>query len=730
MIRTKTKLLRAGLLAVFAAACSTVEPAPHVLPAEDPDVLGEPVYEPMLVLALPPLQTPAARGRPVAAMTARNTPVADVLLAMFKDSDINLVVEESAQATPCTFDIKVATIEEAFESLLRSLDLAWEWDGSFLRIRSNVRATLYVDLLPTTSPAPAGAGSTPAASDLQETEFWSEVEDILPQLVGEGERVIVNQTASTIHVEASPATVERLRELVDTTVRRRNSQVSIEARILEVRLDDQHSLGVNWSLLPGMFETGNTGLGPGGAIVAQTAASGGTAFTFGLLDDGNYSVFVDALARQGQVRVLSSPRVSTMNNRPAAIRVADQIPVISREVITQEGIARTEYSVSFVNAGVSILVTPMIGEDGMISVRIRPEVTQQIGTVVTPDGLIEQPVLSERSTSTVLRAADGQAIVLGGLRSTRKGEVLQGVPFLMDLPLLGQLFSSTTQEREEVELMFVLVPRVLDADWVDEELRRGAHRLVTLRRPFRWNSIGLESFRPEDWVAGALQGQPTSAATPGLRVTAGAAPAPPAATGRQSITRAGLADQLLSRAQRALDDGQVREAIALLEQAVSLDPQRADVLVVAGVLHHRQGDRARARALLDRALAQAPADPLALTARGALELVDGAAHAARRWLEAAHAKAGAPWSACNLGAALLLCGDVDGARVLLLQAAAADSPPELFANLAYALLAGGDVTRAGEQLQRALAAGVDPRNPRIQALLRMIAAAARKQPAP
>lgn len=710
------------------AACSGLQQVDA--PQRDAETaVGDPVYQPMLVVGLPQLQIAAAAGRPLDAMTARNTPIGDVLLGMFKDSDINLMVDPAVQGTTCTFDIKHATVEEAFESLLRSLDLGYEWDGSFLRIRNAVQRTFYVDLLSATPDQDTGSTASTASTSATPppTDFWTELQQMLPQLLGPAGKAIVNQAASTIHVEASPAAVERVREVIDTTMRRRNAQVSLEARLLEVRLNDKHSLGVNWSLLPGLFKSGKTGLTAGDGIVEQMAGSGASALTFGMLDAGDYSVFVDALQSQGQVRVLSSPHVSTMNNVPANIRVVDQIPVISREVITDQGVARSEFSVTFVEAGVTVQVTPMIGEDGQITVDVRPQITEQTGTVITPDALIEQPILSTRATSTVVRVPDGQAVVLGGLRSTRKDEVRQGVPFLMDIPLLGQLFSSTVQNRSEVELMIVLIPRVLDSAWIDEEVRRGAHRLQTMRRPFQWNSIALESFRPEDWSGGTLQGTPFASREPAVRTPSPPPPMPVTDQGL-TVTRGGLAACALRRAQEAIDAGQPRQAVIWLEQALALEPRQVDAMVLAGVLLQRTGSHARARRWLDRAVELAPDDPLASTARGALELADGSPFAAMRYFAGAHARAKTPWSASNLAAAMLLAGQTKEAAALLHGAVTDAAPPELFANLTYVELVGGDRAAAAASLQQALAAGADPRNPRIHALQRMLELATAPKP--
>src|SRR5690606_36868772 len=155
---------------------------------------------------------------------------------------------------------------------------------------------------------------------------------------------------------------------------------------------------------------------------------------------------------------------------------------------------------------------------GLLTVAVTPQVREQTGAVVTPDGLISVPVMSQRQATTLVRVSNGQAIALGGLSSTRKDELRSGVPFLMNIPMLGQLFSRTVQSRSEVELMNVLVPRVLDDSWIAEEVRRGAHRLIELRRDFQWNSIQLEPYCTEDWSGGSLQGDAQSAPSPSVRI--------------------------------------------------------------------------------------------------------------------------------------------------------------------------------------------------------------------
>ncbi|MCA8977569.1 MAG: hypothetical protein KDC98_22790 [Planctomycetes bacterium] len=711
-----------AVLVLGVAACTPIgnASAPHL---DQREGVGKPSYQPMIVVPMPDLAASRVVGQAMESLQARNTPIGDVLLALFRDSDINLIVEPSAQAVECTFDIKQSTVEQAFEALLRSADLGYEWDGDYLRVRDRVKDTLFIDLM-TGAGASGDAGGQDSGGGNNSGDFWSDLQAILPQLMGDDSSVVVNRSAATIHVEARPSRIARLRELVNTTIHRANRQVSLEARVLEVRLNDAYNLGVNWSLLPNLFNANKTGLATGGGVVSQVASSGGSALTFGVLDTGDFSAFVDALQRQGEVRVLSSPRVSTMNNQPANIAVTDQVPYITREVIDDQGVARTEYGVEFVDTGVSLNVRPMIGEDGILSVAITPRVREQTGKVVTPDGLIEVPIVSERTATTLVRVSDGQAIALGGLRSTRKDETRQGVPFLMNIPFVGQLFSNTVQSRTEVELMILLSPRVLDDTWIREEVRRGSHRLVQLRRGFQWNSIGLDGFRPEDWSASHLQGDSAAGAGPGVRVPDGPPGALPEDRGL-TVTRRGLASHWLDRAQVALDESRVRDAIDAIDRAIALEPRNTTALVAAGILHAQKGDAPRARILLDRALALDGDDVVALTARGSLELSSGSAHSARHYMARAHEAAASAATASNLGAVMLALGEIDGAREFLAAMTATPAPPELHANLAYAELEAGDAAAARASLNQAFVAGADAHNPRIVALDQLITAAER-----
>ncbi len=412
-----------------------------------------------------------------------------------------------------------------------------------------------------------------------------------------------------------------------------------------------------------------------------------------------------------------------MNNVPATIRVVEQIPVMSREVIDSVGGLRTEYDVRFVDAGISVDVTPQIGAGGMITAQVSPRVVEQTGTVTTPDGLQTEPILSARETSTTVRVRDGEAIVIGGLRSTRKTEVVSGVPILSDIPLLGAAFRSTRQTDEEVEMMVLLVPRIIDNAWMYEDVRRGAHRLVSLRRPFKNGTIGLETAHAEDWSGSVLGGMARDAKHPGTRVEGDPKPLAVKEGASLTVTRKGLAQRFVARAQAALVEGQLRQAVTYFERALELQPERADLLVLTGVLLMRTEQVVRARQVLRRASQLKPVDPAVLIARGMVEIELGSPDAALPFFMTAYQIVESPWTASNLAGCLMMKGESEIAhRILSKHNKQGNAFAEYFANFSYAKYQRGEYKEAKRYLDRALTAGADPRNPRINALRSLLKA--------
>ena len=507
----------------------------------------------------------------------------------------------------------------------------------------------------------------------------------------------------------------------DNLLTRSRRQVSLEVRIIEVRLNDQYKLGVDLTVFDSWLSSDLTGTLTDGGIAAVTAKSGGDAFSIGFINPGRFELFVDALESQGQVRVLSSPRVSTMNNVAANIRVTEQIPVIDREVIDTEAGSRTEFDIRFVDAGIFLDILPQVGDDGYITLWTNPRIIEQTGTVTTPDGLQEEPILSTRETTTTIRVSDGEAIVLGGLRSTAKGETLSEVPLLSDIPFFGHLFRSTSQSSSEVELIVMVTPRVIDDAWRQEELRRAFHRAMTLRRPFMHSTIFLNDPPEEPWDLGSLSGELPARDLRLMQATNFHEPAVLPALPSATVTRGGLADALFGRAIEAAAAGRFDLAVDRFEQVLALQPGRVEAAVHAGLIELERDRLETATRFLDRALMKSPDDTTALSLRGILALRRGAFSSAVGFLDQAHRLTGDTASASNLAAALIFAGREDQARQLLESLPeTADTPAQAHLNLAYLYLLDGDAERGEQQMVLALGRGAAAGDQRLTALRVML----------
>ncbi|GEM_PF-1667270 len=668
-------------------------------------------------------------GTRVEALSSKSADLRDVLMTLFQGSEINLLIDDGV-AKKASFDIKESTLEQAFLSLLEVYDLSYRWDGSFLRIVPKEQRIFDVDFPSeqfarstgldeeesgTTSQVNQQSISQSGGTNAVSGDFWSALRNDLTDMMEgvEDGKVLINRRLGTVSVEGPPSVVRRVEAYLRAVRRRSMQQVSIEARILEVKLNREFKAGVDYSLLPGFLNSrdpiaNRSGTLTGGAVIAQSTSTGAESLKVGFLNAGQFSIFIDALQSQGQVRVLSSPRVSTLNNVPAIIRVVEQVPVIEREIIDNTTSSRTQFNVRFEDAGVAVSVTPQIGEDGVITAVVRPSIIEVSGFVSTPDKLITEPILNTRTLTTTLRIPDGTPVVLGGLRAKRKTEDVTGIPLLADLPGLGALFRSTVQRSEDTELVIVLFPRILSSSWEAEHLGRSLDRVLRLRRPFRFGTA-LEKEDEGEWVEPLLGGKARSR---GLRADRlGGTKKSPHAVG---LSRTGLSDLALKRAHRHLAAGDATQARREILEAISLDPEKAEAWLLKGVQDMEQGRAAAAEDAFRRVLELDSGNLHASVNLGLLQLragnALGAEHVFRSVLEGAEI----PEVRNDLGIALLRQDRLEEARQAFVEALT--KRPDLVeahGNLAVCAFRLGDLEGARKAYREFLMAGGDPGDPRL-----------------
>ncbi len=268
-----------------------------------------------------------------------------------------------------------------------------------------------------------------------------QVAELVGKYVSRYGKVTTLPERNLLIVEDAPDFHERIERLL-ATIDAEPRQILIEAKILEITLDDGETYGVDWSRI----------FGPGSASSTGTnglAAPGTAGFFFNLVNR-NLNVYLSALSGAGRVKTLSTPKLLALENQEAQAVIGERI---GYKVTTTTNQVTTE-SVQFLETGVILKVTPSVDQRGRILMSIHPEISSATMTGGIP---------SKKSTevTTQLLCEDGQAVFIGGLIKRVSSQRRSGVPLLKDLPAVGGLFSSTEESSASTETVVVITPRIV-----------------------------------------------------------------------------------------------------------------------------------------------------------------------------------------------------------------------------------------------------------------------------
>ncbi len=282
--------------------------------------------------------------------------------------------------------------------------------------------------------------------------LYADIEDIQAKLLRiipkEKGEVFVDNKNNAIVVKATPIILKDIDELIkgwDYQPR----QVLIESKMVKITLDDETKLGVQWE-----FKTGEGNKFVDLVTKLTTSAATGGFFTLGSLTAGEYSATIEALKENKFAEVLSAPRIVVLDGEEAKILVGSSEPyvVATTDPITHLLIQEIKY----IDVGIKLVVTPRIGEDNFITMKVHPEVSK--GEYVLNDQAV-RVILTEADTTMMVK--DGETAILGGLIDTEKSKEIDKVPLLGDIPLLGLLFRKNVDIETKTELIIFITPRIL-----------------------------------------------------------------------------------------------------------------------------------------------------------------------------------------------------------------------------------------------------------------------------
>ncbi len=299
-----------------------------------------------------------------------------------------------------------------------------------------------------------------------------------PGIDGKGVGTVYgDERSNQLLLTAYPGRMQTVLPVV-TALDKKTKAVLIEARILKLSLNPKYDFGINWEKT---FENSPSkdlkNLDFRGAFPINSAISTATSLgtigkiAAGKFDDTEFALELKALKQVEDTKVLANPRLMILNRQEAKINIGDRVPyVVTTSTGTGNNISVSE-EIKFIDVGIMLAVTPIINDDGYISMKIRPEISSQTGTLTTPTKN-QIPLVNTTFIETSVIVQDGVTIILGGLRRDDVGQKRMGIPFLMDLPYVGNLFKSIHDSIQRSEIVILLTPKIVsgDKDILDQPL--------------------------------------------------------------------------------------------------------------------------------------------------------------------------------------------------------------------------------------------------------------------
>ena len=529
-------LILAGCAGPLAPRTTQQAIAHEVAEAARPQPVAAPLTDEQARAALMPsprLELPKSAAEPIEQrfdLAVKNAPAQDVFMAIVSGTRYSMLVHPEVAGT-VSVNLKNVTVPEALSAIRDLYGYAFSIDNRRVIVqpltaqtrifkvnylagtRAGSSDTRVISGSVSSSGGSGGSGSsggsnqraleTTKIASTHTADFWGELRLALETIVGDTGKVILSPQSGVVVVKATARVMSDVERFLKATSLAVERQVMLEAKILEVRLNDGFQTGINWSVLKNgqhkVSQGANTThfdlvtgavTGTLGDVLGSglPAANGTTGGLFGLaFQTKSFAALINFLETQGSVHVLSSPRIAALNNQKSVLKVGtDDFFVTEVSTTSTTGGAGTTTTPSVTLqpffSGISLDVTPQIDDAGRILLHVRPSVsvvTEKIKNidVGTAGGRLALPLASSAvsETDSVVQVEDGRIVAIGGMMTQSFDGSSNKVPGLGNVPLVGYLFGNTNQTAVKSELVILIKPTVINShdDWqVDAEATR------------------------------------------------------------------------------------------------------------------------------------------------------------------------------------------------------------------------------------------------------------------
>ncbi|MBI3045848.1 MAG: type II secretion system protein GspD [Betaproteobacteria bacterium] len=443
----KTYAIRVATVLIWTAAMAPVldaaESAFPAAPAAPPSVGPYPRVTP------PPPAAVQEAGDGRVTLDFRALPIEEVFDLLSRRDKVNIILSKGVTG-PVSVKLYNVTVSQAIHAVANAA-------GYWVEMRNGD----YIIVGKETNLDITGAQTQVKTFTVQYSDV-KQVADLLARYASRYGKITPLIGRKLVVVEDLPGYVQRMENLLEQ-LDIQPKQVMIEARILEVTLDESERFGIDWKKIFGSSGNVSGSFGTSG-LAAGTPAVPSQGFFFSLVNN-NLTAYFDALATSGRVRTLSTPKLLALENQESKVIIGDST---GYKVTTTINLVTTE-SIQFLESGVILRVIASVDQRGRVQLKVQPEVS----TASLLDG-----IPSKRSTqvTTELICEDGQSIFIGGLMRARSSTERDGVPILRDVPVIGNLFSSSFEATATAETVVIITPYIirqpLDAAKASEEKTR------------------------------------------------------------------------------------------------------------------------------------------------------------------------------------------------------------------------------------------------------------------